>query len=85
MRVGGDLNKSYELNPNDAVALAMRGDVKRGLSQHVEALADLNKALELKPNDAVALATRGDVKRDLRLAVRGHGGPRTAVRSACSR
>ena len=52
-----------QLEPNDALALSSRGDVKRMQGDYAGAIADLDRSLQLEPNDALALSSRGDVKR----------------------
>src|SRR6185312_12461199 len=54
-----NLNKSLEIEPNDAYALKVRGSVYLDLKQYDNALIDLNKSLEIEPNDAWALSRRG--------------------------
>ncbi|CAG8582865.1 10949_t:CDS:2 [Ambispora leptoticha] len=58
-RTLADLNKSLEINPNSAFALAIRGATYRMMNRYKESLADLNKLLEINPNDAFALGNRG--------------------------
>ena len=58
-----DLNKSLEIEPNNAFALRWRGDVYRLLGQYNNALNDLNKSLKIKSNNAFALKVREEVYR----------------------
>jgi tetratricopeptide (TPR) repeat protein len=60
-----DSNQALELEPNNAFALARRGDTYRMLGRYDEALRDFNQALEQEPTNAPALRTRGDTYRML--------------------
>ena len=59
-----DLEKSIELDPNDAEAYFNRGDSRYLLEDYSEAIADYNKAIEIDPNnvEAEVYFNRGDSK-----------------------
>jgi len=58
-----DINRRIEQNPDDAKALAHRGENHR-LTGHFEAaLDDFNRSIELEPNNAWAIAHRGEIYR----------------------
>ncbi|RIB21693.1 hypothetical protein C2G38_2034174 [Gigaspora rosea] len=58
-----DLNESLEINPDDALALKIRGITYRKMSRYEESLADLNKLLEIEPDNAEILSERGETYR----------------------
>ncbi|RIB24838.1 kinase-like domain-containing protein, partial [Gigaspora rosea] len=58
-----NLNKSLEIEPNNANALRNRGKTYRNMNRYEESLADLNKSLEIEPNNADALRSRGEIYR----------------------
>lgn len=60
-----DLTRSIERNPQDATALAYRGEVLRALRRYSEALDDLDRAVELQPDHAWAIGTRADTYRNI--------------------
>jgi tetratricopeptide (TPR) repeat protein len=51
-----DLNRTLELNPNNAHALETRGVLHLGHMRYEDALNDFNRALELDPNRADTLS-----------------------------
>ena len=56
-----DLNKSIELNPNDAIAYDDRGFIYAfDLGKYEKAIEDFNKAIELDPNYIAAYFHRGN-------------------------
>ena len=55
-------DRAIELNPDLAVAYFNRGNAKRRLGQHEDAIADFDKAIKLDPNQADAYSNRGNVK-----------------------
>ena len=46
-----DLNKSLDIEPNNAWALSRRGGVYYNLKQYDNSLIDLDKSLEIEPNE----------------------------------
>jgi tetratricopeptide (TPR) repeat protein len=50
-----DLNKVDVLEPNDAINLRWRGNVKQKLKDYQGGLEDLNKANVFEPNNAFTL------------------------------
>ncbi len=57
-----DLEKADVLEPNNALTLRTRGNVKYMLHDYQEALEDVDKADVLEPSDAFTLRSRGNVK-----------------------
>eukprot|EP00884_Botryococcus_braunii_P006945 jgi/Botrbrau1/16251/Bobra.0066s0036.1 len=57
-----EIDRAVTLEPNNAVILRSRGEVKTLLGLYGEALQDLDRADTLKPNDAVTLWSRGLTK-----------------------
>ena len=55
-------DRAIELNPDLAVAYFNRGNAKRRLGQHEDAIADFDQAIKLDPNQADAYSNRGNVK-----------------------
>ncbi|RIB06900.1 kinase-like domain-containing protein [Gigaspora rosea] len=53
------LNKSLEIDSNNAITLRERGIAHRMMNKYEESLADLNKSLEIDPNNAITLRERG--------------------------
>ncbi|RIB27703.1 hypothetical protein C2G38_2159879 [Gigaspora rosea] len=53
-----DLNKSLEIEPNNAVALGMHGETYLMMNKGL--LEDLNKSSVIEPNDAFASKARGE-------------------------
>ncbi|RIB06901.1 kinase-like domain-containing protein [Gigaspora rosea] len=52
------LNKSLEIDSNNAITLKELCIAYRMMNKYEESLADLNKSLEIDPNDAIALSER---------------------------
>jgi Flp pilus assembly protein TadD len=50
-----DLDRSLELDPNDAYARSRRGSAYIGFGRYEDAVRDFNRSLELEPNDAYSL------------------------------
>ncbi|CAG8585621.1 9018_t:CDS:2 [Acaulospora morrowiae] len=59
------LNRSLEIEPDDAFALRNRGETHRMLNKYNESLSDLNRSLEIEPDDAFTLRNRGETYRML--------------------
>jgi len=70
-----DLDKANVLEPNNAFALKIRGDVKKRSKEYQGALEDLDKDDVLEPNNAFTLTSRGDVKKRAERISRSLGGP----------
>jgi len=58
-----DINRRIEQNPDDAKALAHRGENYRLTGDFEAALNDFNRVIELEPDYAWAIAHRGDTYR----------------------
>jgi tetratricopeptide (TPR) repeat protein len=58
-----DLDRAIGLQPDDAWAIARRGEAYRLMGRYAEALADLDRAIGLQPDDAWAIASRGETYR----------------------
>ena len=56
-----ELEQAIEQNPEDARALAHRGETYRLMARYEEALADFDRAISLKPEYYWAIAHRGEV------------------------
>ncbi|RIB24884.1 kinase-like domain-containing protein [Gigaspora rosea] len=52
------LNKSLEIDSNNAITLRKRGRAYPMMNKYEESLADLNKSLEIDPNNAITLRER---------------------------
>jgi tetratricopeptide (TPR) repeat protein len=57
--------RAIELAPNDAWAIASRGQTYHQMGKYEDALADFNRAIELDPNYAWAIASRGETYRQM--------------------
>jgi len=55
------LNRTIELNPNDAINYNNRGVALYKLGRHQQAIKDFNRAIQLDPNDLYAFINRGNV------------------------
>jgi tetratricopeptide (TPR) repeat protein len=53
-----DLNKELEINPNDAYAYGLRGQIYDKKGDLDQGIADSNKAIEISPNYAFAYSER---------------------------
>ncbi len=56
-----ELEQKIDKNPEDARAIAHRGETYRLMAKYEEALADFDRAIELKPEYYWAIAHRGEV------------------------
>ncbi|RIB08946.1 hypothetical protein C2G38_2210228 [Gigaspora rosea] len=54
-----DLNKSLDIEPNNAFTLCFHGEAYQGLKKYKKALVDLNQSLDINPNNATAMEFRG--------------------------
>jgi tetratricopeptide (TPR) repeat protein len=61
----GHFTSAIELEPGNATAWHLRGNVRQELGQLDEALADFTEAIRLSPDDPAALVARGNVFSDL--------------------
>ncbi|RIB10141.1 hypothetical protein C2G38_2206932 [Gigaspora rosea] len=57
-----DLNKSLEIEPNEASTLGRRGDTYCMMGRYEESLDDLNKSLKIEPNNAEASVVRRNLE-----------------------
>jgi len=64
-------NSDLAAVPRNASALRRRGEAKRKLGQHEDAIADFDAALKLEPHNVLALAGRGSAKRALHMHTEG--------------
>lgn len=60
-----DIEASLQIEPNNAWALKIRGEIKRVLKDYRGALVDLNASLRLEPNDTFAVNSRNKVQKDI--------------------
>jgi tetratricopeptide (TPR) repeat protein len=56
-----EFEQAIAQTPEDARAIAHRGEIYRLMARHQEALVDFNRAIELKPSYYWAIAHRGEV------------------------
>ena len=61
-----DYNRAIELDPEDGLTIADRGETYRLMERYEESLADFNCALELKPDYAWAISSRGQTYQSLK-------------------
>jgi hypothetical protein len=57
-----DLDEFNVLEPNNAITLQLRGNVKRMLKDYQISLKDLDEVDVLEPNNAIILQSCGTVK-----------------------